>query len=215
MQRHGPIILMFAAASCGGLASVGDPTKSELTVAGQKISVEDARTLRVVLRDPAGTPIGNANVAWEVTGSTNHVIPVENFTDAQGVAEAWYSTMTAEDKTVRVHAGGVTLSRAFHVDPGRPGLYTSVALEPTCAIADGETVQTIVVRARDLYANATPGETVGIRLLHAGPQVLDGMQSRADLAGVARIRVISNVAGRFPFALTLGQHAILRELCFY
>jgi adhesin/invasin len=66
-------------------------------------------TITVTVRNAAGTPLPGIPVSVSATGTNNTITPPTQNTDVNGVATFTFSSTTAENKTITVTAGGVTL----------------------------------------------------------------------------------------------------------
>jgi adhesin/invasin len=127
-------------------------------------------TLTATIRDALGNPVPDIEVAFATNGGGNTLAPRLATTDAGGTATATLASTVAETKTITVTAApsgsAVVLADQPQVefvgDPSNLSASLSdVSASPALGVvADGTTVSTIQVTARDVNGNVVAGRTV-------------------------------------------------------
>jgi invasin-like protein/Big-like domain-containing protein/calcineurin-like phosphoesterase family protein len=166
-------------------------------------------TIRVTVRDASGNPISGATVVLAATGSRNTLTQPVGLTDATGVATGTLSSTVAGDKTVSATANGTALpdEEVVTVTPGPVSASQSTLTASPSPIVPGPSgVSTIVVTARDAFANPVSGATVVLSATGTGNSVSPAAPTDAD--GEATGTLSSSVAETKTISATVNGTAL-------
>lgn len=184
---------------------VANPT-SGLTADGTATS-----TITITVRDVNGNPVSGIATAIASSGTGNTLVQ-PGATDGSGVTTATLRSTVAETKTLTVTlvpgAGDIVLAAqptvTFDPDPDNlsASLSTAVA-NPTFGLpADGASLSTITVVARDANGNPVPGVSVSLASTGTGNTISPAVAT-TNGAGTATITLASTQAETKTLTVTL------------
>ncbi len=147
-----------------------DRYNSTIEVAPTELTADGLSTavITVTVRDGAGNPLPDYNVAINAPGTDVNVTQPATPTDAQGQAigaiNATYAPQTVL-VTARTVEDNVTLAQSVTVTftPGLPDpAHSSFVVNPTSVVANGTHTAVFTVTLRDPYDNPVPGKEVAV-----------------------------------------------------
>jgi adhesin/invasin len=154
-------------------------------------------TATATLRDQFSNIVAGYPVAFTATGANNAFTPAGAVnTDASGVSRVRLTSTRAEPKTVVATVGSLfvmTQPAQFAAGVASQSM-SSLTANPTLLPADGTTITTLTVLARDANGNPVPNKPVTFSATGSGNTFPQGTSASTSVDGVARVQLASTVA---------------------
>ncbi len=166
-------------------------------------------TITVTARDPGGNPVAGATVTLAATGSGNTVVQPATPTNSGGVATGTISSTGAGIKTISATASGVVITQkpTLTVNAGPVSASQTTVTANPASIEAGSGASTIVVTARDAFANPVSGASVTLAASGSGVS-LTQPSAATDATGVATGALAASSTGTKTVSATVAGVAI-------
>ena len=165
--------------------------------------------ITVTARDPGGNPVTGATVTLAASGSGNTITQPATATNSGGVTTGTISSTGAGIKTISATASGVLITQkpTLTVTAGPVSAsQTTVAANPA-SIEAGSGASTIVVTARDAFANPVSGASVTLAASGSGV-TLTQPSAVTDATGVATGALAASSTGTKTVSATAAGVAV-------
>ena len=173
--------------------------------------------ITVTVRDATGNPVAAAPVTLSATGTGNSLNLLSSVTDGSGLATGTLASTVAESKVISATVSGSLMlsSRpAIIFAPGPIATAQSViTANPSMAVADGITLVTLSLTARDAHGNPVPAQPVAIAVSGTGNQ-LDASSGVTDASGGFSTTLSSTWAETKTVTATLGSTVLSMNVSF-
>jgi hypothetical protein len=156
------VVSGLAPAMFRATATAGGPSasRSRVSVDDESIPVGTTATITVRVRDASGNAVGGVSVSVSSSGTGNEITPASATSGDDGVATFSFRSTVAENKTITVVAGGVTLGEKPVITVFKLGTTTEITdVDPEPSTAGQEITVTFRVTEE---GSGTPTGTVTI-----------------------------------------------------
>jgi len=195
-------------ASAAGLSSqvttftivAGTATHLVFTSSTAALASGSTRDLAVELRDANENPTAaDSSVTFTKTGGSGSVAGLGTSAASGAIATRTVTGQGAGPITISASAGGLTASTSFEIVPGAAAASTTtISAAPSSVAADGSSISTITVRAKDASGN-TLKSSGGPVTLSASAGTLSAVTDNNDGTYAATLRSSS-----FPGQAVIG-----------
>jgi len=166
-------------------------------------------TVTVTARDAGGNPVAGATVTIAATGTGNVIVQPGPPTNGSGVTTGTFSSTGAGQKTISAIASGVLISQkpTLTIVAGPVSASQTTVTANPASIESGSGAATIIVTARDAFANPVSGASVTLAASGSGV-TLTQPSAPSDAAGVATGALAASTTGTKTVSATVAGVAI-------
>jgi len=193
-------------------AGIVSASQSSVQVAPTSLTAgTGSATVTVTTRDAGGNPVVGATVTLTATGTGNTIVQPGPPTNGSGVTTGTFSSTGAGLKTISATASGVLITQKPTVTVAAgsvSGSQTTLTANPA-SIEAGSGASTIIVTARDAFANPVSGASVTLAVSGSGV-TLTQPSAPTDAGGVATGTLTASSTGTKTVSGTAAGVAIVQ-----